>query len=121
MIGRKLARLALVAVTAFAAQACASVGEGTSAPRNTGDLTPVDFEGISERDVMGAISLLRPQWLRARNGSATVVVNGQRTNRDRLAQIPIGSVLRVRFMSAPDATTRFGTGFFNGAIVVTLR
>ena len=121
MIGRKLACLALIAVTALAAQACASVGEVPAGNRNTGDLTPVDFEGISERDVMGAISLLRPQWLRARNGSATVVVNGQRTNRDRLATIPIGSVARVTFMSPSDATTRFGTGFFNGAIVVTLR
>ena len=79
-----LARLALVAVTAFAAQTCASVGQVPVGSRNTGDLTPVDFEGITERDAMGAISLLRPQWLRARNGSATVVVDGQRSSRINL-------------------------------------
>ncbi len=116
-----LARLALVAVTAFAAQTCASVGQVPAGSRNTGDLTPVDFEGITERDAMGAISLLRPQWLRARNGSATVVVNGQRSSRNQLAEIPIGSIARVTYMTPSDATTRFGTGFFSGAIVVTLR
>ncbi len=70
---------------------------------------------------MGAISLLRPQWLRARDGSTSVVVNGQRSSRERLSLIPLGSVVRVTYMSPSDATTRFGTGFFNGAIVVTLR
>ncbi len=113
--------LALAAMVALTSYACASTGEGTPGPRSRGDITPAELEATSATHAMDALLLLRPQWLRARNGSATVVVNGQRSDRDRLVQIPIRSIARVTFMTPADATTRFGTGFFNGAIVVTLR
>ena len=113
--------LALAAIVALTSHACASTGEGAPGPRSTGDITPAELEATSATHAMDALLLLRPQWLRARNGSATVVVNGQRSDRDRLVQIPIRSIARVTFMTPADATTRFGTGFFNGAIVVTLR
>lgn len=115
------ARLAFAAIVALTSHACASAGEGAAVPRRTGDITPAELEGISATHAMDALILLRPQWLRARNGSATVVINSQRSDRERLAQIPIRSIARVTFMTPADATTRFGTGFFNGAIVVTLR
>jgi len=116
-----VACLALAVIVALTSHACVSTGEGTALPRRTGDITPAELEGISATHAMDALILLRPQWLRARNGSATVVINAQPSNRERLAEIPIRSIARVTFMTPADATTRFGTGFFNGAIVVTLR
>ena len=116
-----VACLALAVIVALTGHACASMGEGTAVPRRTGDITPDELEGISATHAMDALLLLRPRWLWARNGSTTVVINGQPSDRDRLAQIPIRSIARVTFMTPADATTRFGTGFFNGAIVVTLR
>lgn len=100
---------------------CASTGEGSTASRGRGDITQAEIQATSVDDAMEAISLLRPQWMRGRSSGATIVIDGQRSNRDRLATIPIGSIVRIEFMSAADATTRFGTGFFDGAIVVTLR
>lgn len=108
-------------VMAVAAVACASAGGGIGSARNSGDITRLDLDGLSVDDAMEAVSLLRPQWLRGRGGSATVVIDGQRSSREALAQVPIGSVARISFMRASDATIRFGTGFFSGAIVVTQR
>jgi len=79
---------------------------------------------------MEAISLLRPQWLRSRpsrtpanpNPVVGVVIDGRvQSTREDLAQIPIGDVQLIEFMSAADATIRFGTGYGGGAIVVTTR
>lgn len=100
---------------------CVSTGEGSTAPRGRGDITAEELEGVSADDAMEALSLLRPQWMRGRSSAATIVINGQRSTRDRLATIPLGSIVRIAYMSAADATTRFGTGFFDGAIVVTIR
>lgn len=108
-------------LTLLGGLACASaVGEGSTGTRR-GDITQEELETVSVDDAMEAISLLRPQWMRGRSSAATIVINGQRSNRERLATVPVGSIVRIAFMSAADATTRFGTGFFEGAIVVTLR
>ena len=100
---------------------CASTGEGSTTSRGRGDITSEEIQATSVDDAMEVISLLRPQWMRGRSAGATIVINGQRSTRDRLATVPVGSIVRIEFMSAADATTRFGTGFFDGAIVVTLR
>ena len=100
---------------------CASTSEGSTVSRGRGDITQEEIQATSVNDAMEAISLLRPQWMRGRSSGATIVIDGQRSTRDRLATIPISSIVRISFMSAADATTRFGTGFFDGAIVVTLR
>ena len=100
---------------------CASPGGEGSTGTRRGEITSAEIETISVDDAMEAISLLRPQWMRGRSSAATIVVNGQRSTRDHLATIPVGSIVRISFMSAADATTRFGTGFPEGAIVVTLR
>ena len=100
---------------------CASAGEGSTGSRGRGDITSEEIQATSVDDAMEVISLLRPQWMQGRSAGATIVINGQRSTRNRLATIPVGSIVRIEFMSASDATTRFGTGFFDGAIVVTLR
>ena len=82
-----------------------------------------ELEGLSVSHTMDAISLLRPRWLRARGSTSVgVVIDGRmHQTRDDLAQIPIAIVERITFMTPADATARYGTGFFAGAIVVTTR
>jgi len=110
--------------------ACASSGEGSLSTRGSGDITREELEATSVDDAMEAISLLRPRWLRARPARTpndpipvvgVVIDNMARATRDDLASLPIGQVERISFMSAADATIRFGTGYTGGAIVVTTR
>lgn len=109
---------------------CASSGEGSLSTRGSGDITREELEATSVDDAMEAISLLRPRWLRARPARTpndpipvvgVVIDNMARATRDDLASLPIGQVERISFMSAADATIRFGTGYTGGAIIVTTR
>ena len=71
-----------------------------------------------------AVQRLRPRWLQrtGRRGVPRVVVaRTQRTNVYELTRIRADDVESIRFVSGPDATTRYGTGFTGGAIEVTLR
>ncbi len=130
---RRRNRLLLVVAVLVAlgsGSACASTGEGGSSSLGQGDITPEELVGTSVNDAMEAISLLRPQWLRARPSRTIndpvpvvgVVIDGMaRGSRADLAQIAVGLIERISFMNAADATIRYGTGFTGGAIVVTTR
>jgi hypothetical protein len=121
-LGSRATMFGLAAFVALGGtNACATAGEGSTSSSRRNEITLEELEATSVDDVMEAISLLRPQWMRGRSAAATIVVNGQRSTRDHLATIPVGSIVRISFMSAADATTRFGMGFSEGAIVVTLR
>jgi len=110
--------------------ACSTTGEGSTSSHGRGDITREELETTSVDDAMEAISLLRPQWLRARPARTIsdptpivgVVIDGMaHSTREDLAQLPIVQVEVISFMNAGDATIRFGTGFTGGAIVVTTR
>ena len=76
-----------------------------------------------------AVRALRPRWLLPRNMASLrnqqrhtprVYVDGQfRGEIDELTRLAPHEVEEIRFMSASDATTRFGTNHIAGAIVVT--
>ena len=78
-----------------------------------------------------AVRRLRPAWLRGRGPlsvemqsqtSVRVYVDGMlRGTAGELKDIPTPNVLSIRFLSAPEATTRFGLDHVNGAIMVTMR
>ena len=131
--GRLVNAALLVAAALFAlggVASCASSGEGSLSTRGSGDITREELEATSVDDAMEAISLLRPRWLRARPARTpsdpipvvgVVIDNMARATREDLAQLSIGQVERISFMSAADATIRFGTGYTGGAIVVTTR
>ncbi len=130
-LGSRAAVFALAAFLALGgATACASTGESSGPTSRRNQITPEELQQTSVGDVMEAISLLRPQWLRARpsrtpanpNPVVGVVIDGRaQSTREDLAQIPIGDVATIQFMNAADATIRFGTGYSGGAIVVTTR
>ena len=106
--------------------ACASGGgSGTSGPRRGGAnlITSDELETVSQFDLFTAINRLRPAWLRpgSRGTLPAVVMNGtpQAGGVETLKSMRPADVSKLEFMSAADATTRFGTGFQAGAIVVT--
>jgi hypothetical protein len=122
-----------------AAAACASGGtratpasDSTAAApaparRSASLITEEDIAKVSARDAHHAVQLLRPDWLRAR-GSATingapqtvvVYLNNQRYGGpETLKQFQAMAVKELRYMSASEATNRFGTGHNSGAILV---
>lgn len=126
----KAGAIAVTLFTLVGGAACATTGESSSSSSRRNEITLEELETTSVDDVMEAISLLRPQWLRARpartpadpNPVVGVVIDGRvNSRREDLAQIPISDVARIQFLNAADATIRFGTGYGGGAIIVTTR
>ena len=105
--------------------ACATGGEGSSdGPRRDANL--ITNEELAEYTTLTAhdvIRRLRPRWLRARGGGAPqLIMDGARLGSlEGLSSISVADVETLRFLSASDATMRFGTNFPNGAIEVVSR
>jgi len=81
-------------------------------------------------NVYDAIRRLRSDWLRIRGATSTreggggivVYVDGVRAGGvDRLEQITLTQVVKVRYVGPSDATTRWGTGHSAGVIEVLTR
>ena len=115
-----------VAGVAAGLAACATAGGSTDGGprRDPNVITAEELVDFSTTSALDAIRRLRPRWLQGRgNLRPTVVVDGARmTNlEDALQSIQAASVRTMRYMSASDATMRFGTNFLGGAIEVTTR
>lgn len=86
------------------------------------------IEGVSATDAYQAIQNLRPRWLRSRGqisiqsqdaGMPVVYVDGMSYGDvGSLRQISTNTIEEIEFISASDATTRFGTGHAGGVIMV---
>lgn len=109
--------------------ACASSG-GSSGPSRDSDV--ITSEELRSSDLQAdnayrAVQRLRPVWLRARSSNFSgdrelpaVFVDGTRFGDiESLYNISITDVQRMEYMDARDATTRFGTGYPAGVIMVT--
>lgn len=105
--------------------ACASPGSAT--PSSSGDvLTQEELAATGEVDLYRVIERLRPRWLRARGqtsvtGGATVVmlfVDGSpRGDVSQMRGMRVVDVLDITFLSASEATFRFGTLAGSGGAV----
>lgn len=106
---------------------------GVSATRDV-DPDTITFEELADwhdDSALDVVRRLRPQWLRARASSAgpvsgpvepVVRIDGVPLRSvSELGDVPAADVATMRFMSGPDATLRFGTGYGYGAILVTTR
>lgn len=103
-----------------------------SAPRRAANaISEQELAASTARNALEAVQLLRPDWLRGRGAASirevtptpvVVYVDNQRFgNAETLDQFPIAAVKALRFLSASEATNRFGTGHGGGAITVTTR
>ena len=106
--------------------ACASAGGSNDGGprRDPNAITAEELVDFATTNALDAIRRLRPRWLQGRgNLRPMVVVDGARmTNlEDALQSIQAASVRTMRYMSATDATMRFGTNFLGGAIEVVTR
>lgn len=120
----------VVAACAIALLAgCASAGGSGSSGGNRNVLTAEELRTETAQTLEDAIRQQRPQWLQIRGvtsmnnqGDIVVYQDGNRMGgREVLRGIPVTVVESVRFLSAGEATTRYGTGHAHGAIVVVTR
>ncbi len=133
-------RILLVgAILGVLAAGCASGGgPGAAAPRTNRDvLTAEEIAAAGVRNAYDAVKHLRPRWLT--HSGATALQHTIRVIVDdvpyfdpsgldsaggpaALRGINASEVLEIRFLSAEEATMRFGTGYTAGALLVrTLR
>ena len=136
------ARVLMAAVLIAVSSGCSSSGSSSSAtgapraPSRQQDV--ITAAEIAERaaDASNALQIimkLRPQMLTTRGrfspadssdagARPRVVVDGVAIGQvENLVNVNAISVMEIRYISATDATTRFGTGYVGGAILVTTK
>lgn len=129
---------ALVAIATLLTLACSSSGRSSSGlpsqsnARNRGAvISAEELATTSELDAYDAVRRLRPMWLRTR-GPVSLSLQGQAgirvyVNGSRLGQLQMLKTFRatdiesITYLSAPEATTRFGIDHSDGAIMVILK
>lgn len=103
---------------------CASSGSGSrpeGATRNR--IVEAELEGLGQISPLRAIERLRPQWLRPRGDETPQLhIDGaRRSSLSDLDSYQLSDIERMEYMSATDASTRFGTGYTGGVILVFTR
>ena len=137
---RRLLSLVLVVVITSVLSACAS---STDTPFAEGGETALraargssilivraQLDRLTGRSAWEAVETLNPRWLQIRRGIslvfgpvyARVVIDGiARGELDELRRLSTENIETMRYLSALDATTKYGTGFPGGVIEVTTR
>jgi hypothetical protein len=136
------ARALMAAVLIAVSSGCSSSGSSSSAtgapraPSRQQDV--ITAAEIAERaadasNALQVVQKLRPQMLTTRGrfspadssdagARPRVVVDGVAIGQvENLVNVNAISVMEIRYISATDATTRFGTGYVGGAILVTTK
>jgi hypothetical protein len=113
-----------------AAIACAPPS-GTRTTRDSNVITRQDLEGSIGRNAYDAIESLRPNFLRSRgtqtfdptvSAQAAVYLDGQRYGEvTALRSIQVDTIHEIRYLSASNATSKYGTNHTAGVIEVTTR
>jgi len=121
----------LAAIVLFAGCAASAPGAGRPGVGDRSILTSDEIVTSTGRNVYEVIAQLRPEYLRSRGAGslrneapprATVYVDNVRFGAlETLQSLTVDHLLRVEYLSASDATTRFGTDHTGGAILVTTR
>lgn len=106
--------------------AATSGGSGEGGVRRASNrITAEELATALDLDAWSAISRLRPSWLRqgTRGASPALIVDGtpESGGLEMLRAFRTTDLTMLEFMSAADATTRYGTGYTSGAIVVSTK
>lgn len=123
---RSLALLFGLALLLPGCSATTSGGSGEGGVRRaTNRISAEELAAVSDLDAWSAISRLRPSWLRqgTRGASPALIVDGtpESGGLETLRSFRTTDLTMLELMSAADATTRYGTGYTSGAIVVTTK
>ncbi|MDH3223612.1 MAG: hypothetical protein OEO23_07840 [Gemmatimonadota bacterium] len=114
---------------AGALSACATGAGPSDGPRRSANrITLEELADYSTLNALDAIRRLRPRWLQARGATAgganepVAILDGARLGSpDALASVAVSDVSEMQYLSAADATMRYGTNFPGGAIEVRTR
>lgn len=120
--------IALVSLT-MALGACASSGTSSSPSRSATVITAAELETVEELNAYEAVQRLRSNWLRTRGRVSMASQQGIQLYIDgihrgyvsELVSIRANAVGQMRFLSAREATARFGTDHVDGAVLVTMK
>jgi hypothetical protein len=88
-------------------------------------VTQQELEESRQSNLLDFVRTSRPQWLRTRSSgframSVAVYLDGQRIGGpEQLRGISTEITAGLRYVNGQEATTRFGSGHQNGAILVT--
>ena len=132
---RFLSLILALGISACASSAGASLGGGseTASAASRGNsrlIVRAQLDELAGRTAYEAVENLNRRWTQPQRGSsfaagqhfARVVVDGSpRGELDELRRITSDDVESMRYLSAPDATTKYGTGYPGGVIEVTTR
>ena len=135
--------VAAALATALAACAGGTTQAGTGAASATAAMTKAaaprgsanvivesEIPASGAQNALEVIQRVRPSMLRARNGTneetgvmdIVFYIDGVRAgDRQSITSVLATNVKEIRYLAAPDATTRFGTGHPLGAILVTTK
>ena len=114
-------------VLAAGLHGCAAAGSSPQGgqPRGSADrIVEAELEPLHQLSAFEAVQRLRPRWLQTRTRAEPMVhVDGNiRTEgASALRNLRVDDVQEMQYMSPADATTRFGTGYVNGLILVTTK
>ena len=125
-----MSRLLITALlVSVAVTGCASSGSSSGTSRNPDLISSEELRDsqIQSENAYNAVRRLRPSWLRARGSSFSggrplpaVFVDGTRFGEiDALRSLNVSDIVEMEYIDSRDATTRFGTGYPAGAIMVT--
>ena len=125
---RRSSQGVLLLFTVLLADGCASSGTGGAG--GGGGANVITREQITPEDENAYLLVrrIRPGWLRPRSQEsitgqgpafAQVFLDELRVGDvDYLTRIPAAQIARIEYFSALDATTRYGTGYMGGLIIV---
>ncbi len=128
---------ALFTVSLLILLGCATSGAvGGTVPqggaRSSKVLTLAEMMEVQHLSALEAVQQLRPTWLRTR-GAVSMESSSQQGVRllvdrnpmglaeESLGQFLVSDVEEIQFLSGREATTRFGTGYPDGVLVLTTR
>ena len=106
-------------------------GNGRSAQGNPNLITAQELAKLEDSSVLTAkqaIRRLRPRWLQPRSSgfherhTPVVFRDGMPAGGlERLDEMDIRTIQEIRYLSASDATNRYGTGYPGGIIMVSTK
>lgn len=115
--------IVLAMALAFGLAGCASSAGGSTRPAGatSNRIVKAEFTDLGQINAYRAIERLRPRWLQSRGGEQPVLhVDGtRRGDLGDLQSYQLSDIEQMEYMSGSDATTRFGTGYTGGVILVT--